>query len=118
MIWIFSAEDEVEANDTHFGVMCLKKSKKSVSHPSFCASRLATFYFHLALEPPLRIHKEIEMLAFPNIKMLRNGEIGMKGCRQKKGMLGKLADIDVLARHVAHMLPTFPTKGLASYVRR
>ncbi len=47
------AEDEVEANDTHFRVMRLKKSKNSVSHPSFRTSRLATFYFHLALGPPL-----------------------------------------------------------------
>ncbi len=39
------------ANDTHFGVMCLKNSKNSVSHPSFRASQLATFYFHLALGP-------------------------------------------------------------------
>jgi hypothetical protein len=28
----------------------------------------------------------------------------------KKGNVGKLADIDVPARHVADMLPTFPTK--------
>ncbi len=49
----FLAEDEVEANNTHFGVMCLKKSKNSVSHPSFHALQLATFYFHLALGPPL-----------------------------------------------------------------
>jgi hypothetical protein len=53
----------------------------------------------------------MEMLAFPDIKMRGNGQIGKKGCRQKKGMMGKLADIDVLARHVADMLPTFPTKG-------
>jgi hypothetical protein len=52
----------------------------------------------------------MEMLAFPNIKTHRNGQIGKKGCRQKKGMSGKLADIDVLVRHVADMLPTFPTK--------
>jgi hypothetical protein len=52
----------------------------------------------------------MEMLAFPDIKMLGNGQIGKKGCRQKKGMLGKLADIDVSAQHVANMSPTFPTK--------
>ncbi len=52
----------------------------------------------------------MEMLAFPNIKTCRNGKIGEKGCRQKKGMLGKLADIDVSAQHVANMSPTFPTK--------
>ncbi len=50
------------------------------------------------------------MSAFPDIKMCGNGQIGEKGCRQKKGMSGKLADIDVSARHVANMLPTFPTK--------
>ena len=52
------------------------------------------------------------MLAFPDIKTCGNGQNGKKGCRQKKGMSGKLADIDVLARHVADMLPTFPTKSL------
>ncbi len=52
----------------------------------------------------------MEMLAFPGIKTRGNGQIGKKGCRQKKGMLGKLAGIDVLARHVAEMSPTFPTK--------
>ncbi len=52
----------------------------------------------------------MEMSAFPNIKTGGNGQIGKKGCRQKKGMSGKLADIDlVLARHVANMSPTFPT---------
>ncbi len=50
------------------------------------------------------------MLAFPNVKTRGNGQIGNKGCRQKKGMSGKLANIDVTARHVANMLPTFPTK--------
>jgi hypothetical protein len=53
----------------------------------------------------------MEMLAFPNIWMRGNGQIGKKGCRQKKGMLGKLANIDMSARHVANMSPTFPTKG-------
>ncbi len=45
----------------------------------------------------------MEMLAFPDIKMRGNGQIGKKGCRQKEGMLGKLADIDVLVRHVANI---------------
>ncbi len=53
----------------------------------------------------------MEMSAFPDIKMRGNGQIGKKGCWQKKGMLEKLAYIDVLARHVADMLPTFPTKA-------
>jgi hypothetical protein len=52
----------------------------------------------------------MEMSAFPDIKMRGNGQNGKKGCRQKKGMSGKLADIDVSARHVADMSPTFPTK--------
>ncbi len=52
----------------------------------------------------------MEMSAFPDIKTCGNGQIGKKGCRQKKGMSGKLADIDVSARHVANMSPTFPTK--------
>ncbi len=52
----------------------------------------------------------MEMLALPNIKTHGNGQNGKKGCRQKKGMSGKLADIDVLARHVADTSPTFPTK--------
>ncbi len=54
----------------------------------------------------------MEMLVFPDIKMRRNGQTGKKGCRQKKGMPGKLADIDVLAQHVADMLPTFPNKRI------
>jgi hypothetical protein len=33
-----------------------------------------------------------------------------KDVGKKKGMLGKLANIEVLAQHVANMLPTFPTK--------
>jgi hypothetical protein len=56
----------------------------------------------------------MEMLAFPNIKMRGNGLIGKKGCWQKRQMSGKLADIDVLARHVANMLPTFPTKPVSA----
>jgi hypothetical protein len=52
----------------------------------------------------------MELSAFPDLKTRGNGQIGKKGCRQKKGMSGKLADIDVLARHVADILPTFPTK--------
>ncbi len=52
----------------------------------------------------------MEMSAFPDIKIHDNSQIGKKGCQQKKGMLGKLANIDVSARHVADMLPTFPTK--------
>ncbi len=52
----------------------------------------------------------MEMLAFPDIKTRGNDQNGKKGCWQKKGMSGKLADIDVSARHVADMLPTFPTK--------
>jgi hypothetical protein len=59
----------------------------------------------------------MEMLAFPDIKTHKNGQIGMKRCRQKKGMSGKSANIDVLAGHVADMSPTFPTKpceGLVS----
>jgi hypothetical protein len=59
----------------------------------------------------------MEMSAFPNIKTRGNGQNGKKGCWQKKGMSGKLADIDVSVRHVADMLPTFPTKTLGrSYV--
>ncbi len=52
----------------------------------------------------------MEMLAFPDIKTRGDSQNGEKGCRQKKGMSGKLADIDVSARHVADMSPTFPTK--------
>ncbi len=52
----------------------------------------------------------MEMLKFPDIKMCGNGQIGKKGCRQKKGMSGKLANIDVSARHAADMSLTFPTK--------
>ncbi len=52
----------------------------------------------------------MEMLAFPDIKTRGNGQNGKKECRQKKGMSGKSADIDVSARHVADMSPTFPTK--------
>ncbi len=52
----------------------------------------------------------MEMSAFPDIKTRGNGQIGKKGCRQKKGMSVKLANIDVLARHVTDMSPTFPTK--------
>ncbi len=52
----------------------------------------------------------MEMSAFPDIKTRGNGQNGKKGCRQKKGMSGKLVDIDVSARHVANMSPTFPTK--------
>ena len=33
-----------------------------------------------------------------------------KDVGKKKGMSGKLANIEVLARHVADMSPTFPTK--------
>ena len=51
----------------------------------------------------------MEMSAFPDIKTRGNGQIGKKGCRQKKGMSGKLAGIDVSARHVADMMPSFPT---------
>ncbi len=39
----------------------------------------------------------MEMLAFPDIKTRGNGQISKKGCRQKKGMSEKIADIDVLA---------------------
>jgi hypothetical protein len=56
------------------------------------------------------------MLAFTDIKTHRNGQIGKKGCRQKKGMSGKLADIDVSVQHVADMSPTFPTKSVDIYV--
>ncbi len=59
----------------------------------------------------------MEMSAFPDIKTHGKGQIGKKGCRQKKGMLGKLADIDVSARHVADMLPTFPTKPIVYLVK-
>ncbi len=52
----------------------------------------------------------MEMLAFTDIKRRGNGGIGKRGCWQKKGMLGKLANIDVSVGHVADMLPTFPTK--------
>ncbi len=55
----------------------------------------------------------MEMSAFPDIKLRGNGQIGKKVCRQKKGMSGKLADIDVSARYVADMSPTFPTKARA-----
>ena len=54
----------------------------------------------------------MEMSAFPDIKTHGNGQNGMKGCRQKKGMSVKLADIDVSVQHVANMLPTFPTKEM------
>jgi hypothetical protein len=54
----------------------------------------------------------MEMLAFPDIKTCGNGQIGKKGCRQKKGMSGKLADIDVSVRHVADISLTFPTKSI------
>jgi hypothetical protein len=57
----------------------------------------------------------MEMLAFPDIKKHGNGQIGKKGCSQKKGMWGKLADIDVSAQHSADMLLTFPTKSLANH---
>ena len=53
----------------------------------------------------------MEMLAFLNIETRGNGQIGKKGCRQKKGMSRKLADIDVSVRHVADMSLTFPTKS-------
>jgi hypothetical protein len=53
----------------------------------------------------------MEMLAFPDIKMRGNNQIGKKGCRQKKGMSGKLANIDMSTRHVGNMSPTFPTKS-------
>ena len=52
----------------------------------------------------------MEMLALPDIVTRGNGQIGKKGCWQKKGMSGKLANIDVSARHVADMSPTFSTK--------
>jgi hypothetical protein len=45
----------------------------------------------------------MEMLSFPNIKTHGNGQIGKKGCWQKKGMSGKLANIDVSAQHVANI---------------
>ncbi len=54
----------------------------------------------------------MEMLAFPDIKTRGNGQIGKKRCRQKKGMSGNLADIDMSARHVANMSLTLPTKDL------
>jgi hypothetical protein len=57
----------------------------------------------------------MEISAFPDIKMRRNDQIGKKGCRQKKGMSGKLADIDVSARHVADMSLTFPIKLFNTY---
>jgi hypothetical protein len=38
----------------------------------------------------------MEISAFPDIKTRGNGQIGKKGCWQKKGMSGKLAEIDVL----------------------
>ncbi len=52
------------------------------------------------------------MSAFPDINTRENCQNGKKGCRQKKGMSGKLANIDVLEQHVADLLPTFPTKWL------
>ncbi len=52
----------------------------------------------------------MEMSAFSDIKTRGNGQNGKKGCQQKKGMLGKLANIDVSARHVTDMSPTFPIK--------
>jgi hypothetical protein len=57
----------------------------------------------------------MELSAFFDIKTHGNGQIGKKGCRQIKGMSGKLADIDVSARHVANMLLTFPTKPNGSW---
>ncbi len=56
----------------------------------------------------------MEMLSFPDIKTRGNSQMGKKGCRQKKGMLVKLADIYVSARHVANMSPTFPTEVTAA----
>jgi hypothetical protein len=61
---------------------------------------------------------ETEMLVFPDIKTRGNGQNGKKGCQQKKGMLRKLADIDVSARHVANMLPTFPTKTITKRLQQ
>ena len=57
----------------------------------------------------------MEMLAFPDSEPRGNSQIGKKGCRQKKGMSGKLADIDVSVQHVANMLLTFPTKPISVY---
>ncbi len=56
------------------------------------------------------------MSAFSDIKMHGNGQIGKKGCRQKKGMSGKLANIDASAQHVTDMLPTFPAKSFYYYI--
>jgi hypothetical protein len=51
------------------------------------------------------------MSTFPDIKMRGNGQIGKKGCWQKKGMSGKLAKFDILVQHVANITLTFPTKN-------
>ncbi len=37
-------------------------------------------------------------------------------CHITNPMSGKLADIDVSARHVANMLPTFPTKSVGNCI--
>ncbi len=39
-----------------------------------------------------------------------------KDVSKKRGMSGKLADIDMLARHVANMSPTFPTKSVMGWL--
>jgi hypothetical protein len=41
-------------------------------------------------------------------------KLARKDVRKKKAVSGKLANIDVLARDVADMLPTFPTKSPGS----
>jgi hypothetical protein len=52
----------------------------------------------------------MEMLHFLTFKHARMAKLARKDVGKKKGMSEKLADIDVSARHVADMLPTFPTK--------
>ncbi len=52
------------------------------------------------------------MLAFPNIKIHGNSQIGKKGCRHRQALSAKLADIVILARHVADMLVTYTTKPI------
>ena len=49
------------------------------------------------------------MSPFPDIKTCCNGQIGKKGCWQIKGMVAKLGNKVVCARHVGD-IPQPPTK--------
>jgi hypothetical protein len=54
------------------------------------------------------------MLAFPDIKMHGNGQIGKKGCRHVGALLAKLADIVMLGQNVSDMLAAYPFKESAN----